>query len=377
MLIKNAFILKENFKFERGNIEFDRTISNFASNFALETIDAQGMLLVPGLIDVHTHGAVGFDMSAPDAGVYQAMTEYYASNGVTSFVLGTMSMPKAELLASLQRVSSLMQGAHSAAYPQGIYLEGTFISSDKCGAHKPEFLSEPDTELLGQLLAAAKGYIKVVAVAPELKKALPFIESAAKQVVISLAHTTAEYELSNKAIEFGATNATHLFNAMSPLSARNPGVIGAVIDNDKVFVEVIADGVHLHKSIIRLAFKVCGENRMILISDSVPVVGLGVGTYTVGGREIRAAADCARDADGTLIGSTLSLLDCVRKCTEIGIPLEQAIKAASFNPARMLGVDKVTGSIGVGKSADLVLLDRDLNVRMVFVKGHKVFSADQ
>lgn len=375
MLIKNAFILRENFKFERGNIEFDRTISNFASNFALETIDAQGMLLVPGLIDVHTHGAMGFDMGAPNAAAYQAMGEYYAEHGVTSFMLATMSMPKEQLRESLQTVANLMDEPHGAAYPHGIYLEGAFISGDKCGAHRAEFLLEPDRDLLEQLLAAAKGYIKVVAVAPELKRALPFIEAAAKDVVVTLGHTEADYELTGKAIELGATNATHLFNAMSPLSARNPGVIGAVIDNEKVFVEVIADGVHLHKSIIRLAFKVCGENRMILISDSVPTVGLGAGTYNVGGCEILAAADCARGADGTLLGSTLSLLDCVRKCREIGIPLEQAIKAASLNPARMLGVDKVTGSIGIGKAADLVLLDRDLNVRMVFVKGRKVFSS--
>lgn len=375
MLIKNALILKENFKFERGNIEFDSKIGNFASNFALETIDAQGMLLIPGLIDVHTHGAMGFDINMPDTASYQAMSEYYAANGVTSFLLATMSMQVDHLTESLQRVSELMRDRQPAAYAHGIYLEGAFIGADKCGAHNAEYLLEPNQALLDKLVVAAKGCIRVVAIAPECKHALHFIEQAAKQMVVSLAHTVADYELACQAIELGATNATHLFNAMAPIMARDPGVIGAVIDNEKVFAELIADGTHLHKSIIRMAFKMCGDSRLILVSDSVPVTGLPPGRYTVGGQEILATSECARRPDGRLIGSTTNLLECVKKCTEIGIPLEQAIKAASLNPARMLGVDKETGSIGIGKSADLLLLDRDLNVRMVFVKGRPVFIA--
>lgn len=374
MLIKNAFILKENFKFERSNVEFTDKIANFASNFALETVDAQGMLLIPGLIDVHTHGAVGFGYPDMNRDSYAAMTAYYAANAVTSFLLATMSLPQTELVSRLRGLAELMEQPHSSAYPQGIYLEGAFINPEKSGSHNPADLLKPDSELFAQFMDAARGHIKVLAVAPELENALPFIEAAAKQVVVSLAHTKADYEIANKAIELGATNATHLFNAMSPIAARDPGVIGAVIDNDKVFVELIVDGGHLHKSIVRMAFKMCGENRVLLVSDSVAVAGLGVGSYSAHGRDITVLGNSARLSDGRLAGSAVSLLDCVKKCTEIGISLEQAIKAASWNPARMLGVDKLTGSISIGKFADLVLLDRELNVKMVFVKGQLVYN---
>lgn len=374
MLIKNALILKENFKFERGNIEFDTRINNFVSNFALESMDATGLMLIPGLIDMHTHGAAGFDCTRASDEYYADMCKYYVANGVTSFVLTTMSTPLPDLRAILENMAGLIRQTHDYAYPHGVYLEGSFINQDKCGSHLSQYLLEADITLLEELMDAARGYIKIISVAPEINNALPLIEYAAKHAVVSLAHTNAKYDLACKAVELGATNATHVFNAMAPISAREPGVIGAIIDNDKVFTEVIADGAHLHKSIVRMVFKLCGDNRVILVSDSIAPTGLDVDSYSVYGQDIHVSGKSAKLADGRLAGSVSNLMDCVRNCVEYGIPLELAIKAASINPARLLGVDKFTGSISIGKYADMVMVDRDLNVKMVFIKGKLVFS---
>jgi N-acetylglucosamine-6-phosphate deacetylase len=254
----------------------------------------------------------------------------------------------------------------------GIHLEGPFLSEAKKGAQNGAYLMRANIDTFHKWQDDAKGLVKLISIAPEYPENMEFIRQAKDEVSISLAHSTADYETAIDAFKAGADHVTHLFNAMNPLSHRSPGIPGAAHDA-KAYVELICDGVHIHPGMIRTAFSIYGEDHVILISDSMEATGMPDGTYSLGGQSVTVKGNLASLQDGTIAGSATNLMDCVRFAVkEVGLPLETAIKCATVNPAKSIGVFDKYGSLDVGKAADFVLLDKDLNLKGVYVNGKKI-----
>jgi N-acetylglucosamine-6-phosphate deacetylase len=256
----------------------------------------------------------------------------------------------------------------------GIYLEGPFLSADKLGAQNPAYVKAPDVAMARRLQAAAGGLVKLLAVAPEVDGAMELIDALGGEIWCTLAHTTADYETASEALRRGAKQITHSYNAMPPSSHREPGVIGAAMDCPLCHAEIICDNVHIHPSVVRGTMRMFGDDRMIMVSDSMRATGLSDGTYDLGGQRVNVLGNIARLTEGGAIaGSVTNLMNCVRTAVlEMGIPLSVAVKCASMNPARAIGVFDRYGSIKPGKSADLVLLNEDLSIRNVFLRGKQL-----
>ena len=372
MRIRNANIYTEEHRFVRGDaaVENGRFVSCTGDPAGEEAVvDAKGMYLIPGLVDIHFHGCKGADMCDGTKEALDVITSYEASVGVTSVCPATMTIPKDELLEVMKNAGSYEYSGGS--HLVGINMEGPFISPAKKGAQAAENIMHCDYEYFSQLQKAANGLIKLVDIAPEEPGAMEFIDRAKGEVVISLAHTASGYDTAREAIERGASHATHLYNAMPPLNHREPGVIGAVRDSEKCHPELICDGVHIHPSMVRAAFKMMGANRMIFISDSMRATGMPDGQYTLGGLDVKVRGNRATlVSDGALAGSVTNLADCMRTAiTKMGIPLETAIACATKNPAISLGIYDERGSISVGKKADILLLDKNLTLKTVIKDG--------
>lgn len=371
MIIKNADIFTPDHRFVQGDVavtgdRFSTVLEK--ADCDEQVVDAAGLYMIPGLVDIHFHGCKGADMCDGTQEALDIITEYEASIGVTSVCPATMTIPKDELLAVMKNAGaySYKGGAHLV----GINMEGPFISASKKGAQAAENIMQCDYEYFRQLQDAASGLIKLVDIAPEEPGAFEFINKAKDEVVISIAHTAADYDTAKKAIEHGASHATHLYNAMPPLHHRNPGVIGAVRDSQKCHAELICDGVHIHPSVIRATFAMFGAERMILISDSMRATGLEDGEYTLGGQPVTVRGNLATLHDGTIAGSATNLMDCMRFAVkQAGIPLEDAIMCATANPAKEINIFDETGSISVGKKADFVLLNDALDIIGVYIDG--------
>ena len=374
MIIKNANIYTEDHRFLKGTVavENGRFVSNAeADETDGRSVDAEGLYMIPGLVDIHFHGCMGADMCDGTEQALDVITTYEASVGVTSICPATMTIPKNELLAVMKNAGEYKY--HGGSHLVGINMEGPFISPSKKGAQAAENIMHCDYEYFSRLQKAANGLIKLVDIAPEEPGAMEFIDRAKGEVVISLAHTASDYDTAKKAIEHGASHATHLYNAMPPMNHRNPGVIGAVRDSEKCHVELICDGVHIHPSVIRATFAMFGAERMILISDSMRATGLEDGEYTLGGQPVTVKGNLATLHDGTIAGSATNLMDCMRFAVkEAGIPLETAVMCATENPAKEIGIFHETGSIAAGKKADFVLLDKELNIIGVYIDGKEI-----
>lgn len=378
MLIKNAEIYGEDCRFHRGELyvkdgKISQVVYTDLQNHDEEQnmIDAAGCYLIPGLIDIHFHGCVGADICDGSGEDIQKMADYEASVGVTSICPATMTIPQKELEAVMECAGSY-QGSGGAKLA-GINMEGPFISAKKKGAQAEENIMKCDVDFFRQLQEKASGLIRLVDIAPEEDGAMDFIREVKDEAVVSIAHSAADYQTAATAFATGASHVTHLYNAMPPFGHREPGVIGAAQDADHVHVELICDGVHIHPSVIRATFKLFGQDRIILISDSMRAAGLADGEYSLGGQAVSVKGNLATLHDGTIAGSVTNLMDCMKYAVkEAGIPLETAVACATGNPAKEIGIYNVCGSISPGKDADLVLLDRDLNVKAVFVQGKKV-----
>ena len=385
MIIKNAKIFREEGAFHRGDIVMCGEI--FAAHEAHEAhathaaveeeiLDASGCYAIPGLIDIHQHGCVGYDFSNSSADGIREMVRYQALNGITAVCATTATLPEDDLNAACRRITSVDEPY--GAELTGVHLEGPFLSPKKRGAHNLAYIQAPDVQMVKRLQEAANGRIKMVAIAPEVRGATEFISAIYKEhpeIVCSLAHTEADYQTALAAFECGAWHVTHLFNAMPPLLHRDPGLIGAALDTRKVFVELICDGVHIHPSVVRATLNMFGDDRVVMISDSLMAAGLSDGSYEFAGLVIDVHGNRAVLA-GTevLAGSTTHLMDCMRKVVgEMGVPLESAVKCVSVNPAKSIGIFDRYGSITPGKYADLVILNEDLSIRTVFLKGKMLF----
>lgn len=331
-------------------------------------IDAGGAFVIPGLTDIHFHGCMGADCCDGSAEAFRTIAAYELSQGVTSVTPATMTV-------SEEMLSKICQEAANFTYENGadfcgLYMEGPFISPAKKGAQNEAFIRPADTELLNRLQRISGNRIRTVVVAPEMEGAMEFIKGNAGKINISLAHTTADYETAKKALSYGAGELTHLYNAMPPFTHRAPGPVGAAADDESCMVELICDGVHIHPSVVRTTFRIFGDDRIILISDSMRATGKKDGEYDLGGQKVFVKGNLAVLADGTLAGSVTNLMDCVRTAvSKMGIPLASAIKCAAVNPVRAIGMTEHYGTLTPGKYANIVLLDRDLKITQILHHG--------
>lgn len=340
-----------------------------------KTYDASGCYVIPGLTDLHFHGCVGEDFSDATPDGLQKMADYELSRGVTQICPAGMTLGEDQLTRICENAAAHRAKNPGGAELVGLHLEGPFLCKAKKGAQNEAFLHDPDPAMLHRLQQAAQGMVKLVTLAAEQPGALEFVRSAQEDgITVSLGHTTADYDTACAAYEAGARQATHLFNAMPPFTHRAPGVVGAAFDHPQVKVELISDGVHIHPSVVRAVFQLFGAGRVILISDSLRATGMPDGRYPFGGQEIEVHGNRATMADdpNTLAGSVSDLMACMRSAVSFGIPLHDAVRAAAVNPAQVLGVFDRLGSLDVGKTANLAILDRDLNLKDVFFRGQLV-----
>ena len=374
MIIKDANVFTQENKFVKVNVAIENGRFLHVLEEADEDdeiVDTAGLIMIPGLVDIHFHGCKGADMCDGTEEALDVITAYEASVGVTSICPATMTIPKEQLLEVMRNAGTYSY--HGGAHLVGINMEGPFISPSKKGAQAADNIIPCDYEYFCQLQDAAGGLIRLVDIAPEEPGAMEFIDKAKEQVVISLAHTASDYDTAKKAIERGASHATHLYNAMPPMNHRQPGVIGAVRDSEQCHAELICDGVHVHPSVIRATFAMFGEERIILISDSMRATGLEDGEYTLGGQAVTVKGNLATLHDGTIAGSATNLMDCMRFVVkEVGLPLETAVRCATANPAREIGIYHDVGSITAGKKADFVLLDQNLDIVGVYIDGKEI-----
>lgn len=367
MEFSNLRIYQPDGTFRTGGLSLsgDRIASAPVSS---DACDMGGLYAIPGLVDIHFHGCVGYDLCDGTHEALSAMARYQAENGICAICPATMTLPEERLSAIMEAAASYRTDRHEAALV-GINLEGPFLSESRKGAQNGAYLQKPDAALFRRLQDKAQGLIQLCNLAPELPGALDMIEELAGEVRLSLSHTDADYNTACEAFRRGAREVTHLFNAMAPMTHRDTGVIGAALDNDEVGVELIADGVHVHPSAVRLAFSLF-ENRIILISDSMSATGLGDGTYTLGGQEVIVQNGRATMHGGrTLAGSIANLFECMRRAVEMGVPLGQAVRSASTNPACAIGIQHDYGSLEPGKLANILLLDEDLNINTIILRG--------
>ncbi|MCR4695101.1 MAG: N-acetylglucosamine-6-phosphate deacetylase [Pseudobutyrivibrio sp.] len=366
MKITNVKIYK-NGSFETGEIgiENDRFTTPAADDS--NVIDGGGLMAIPGLCDLHFHGAVGADISDGDVEGVKKMVAYEHSHGITTVNPATMTLSEEQLIKAVR-------SAVEAGGVDGIYLEGPFISPNKVGAQNPDYVKNPDGPMLKRIMDAADGLVDFCALAPETQGAIEFIKEFKDQIGISVAHTTADFDTAQAAFDAGAKQITHMYNAMPPLHHRSPGVIGAASDSSHVSAEIICDGVHIHPSAIRAAFRLFGPERMIFISDTMRAVGLKDGEYTLGGQAVIKEGPLATlKGSDTIAGSATNLYDCMKFAVQqVGIPLTDAIRCASENPAKAIGKFDQVGSIDIGKRADLLLVDSDLNLKKIFAAGVEV-----
>lgn len=337
-------------------------------------LDASGCYVLPGLIDLHFHGCKGEDFSDASLAGLQIMADYELSQGVTYICPAGMTLPEDRLIAMCETAVRHQAGAVRGAELVGVNLEGPFLSEGKKGAQNSAYLRDPDVEMLSRLQKAAGGLIKLVTVAPEQPGGIEFIRTAAQSgITVSVGHTMADYGVARSAFSAGARQVTHLFNAMPAFTHRAPGVVGAAFDHPEVRVELICDGVHLHESVVRAAFHLFGPERVILISDTMRAAGMPDGNYTLGGQDATVTGKLAALADGTIAGSATNLMDCLRTAVSFGIPLKDAVRAATFNPARALHLQHRIGSLVPGLDASVVLLEkRNLSLRAVVFRGETV-----
>lgn len=334
--------------------------------------DLDGALVIPGLVDIHVHGCAGADFSDGDYAGLVRMARYLARRGVTSFAPASMTLPYDALDKAFHAAARLRrEGLADGARLMGIQMEGPFLSREKRGSQNPAYLRLPDWDRFLRLYDAAEGLLRIVDVAPELPGAVEFTRRASEKCRVSVAHTAAGYDQAAAVFDAGATHLTHLFNAMSGIHHRHPGPIGAASERENVTAELICDGIHVHPSAVRMAFRLF-PGRICLISDALRCCGMADGSYSLGGQEILLSGGVARLTGGAIAGSAADLYQCMRRAVSFGIPREQAVWAATALPARVIGRESETGAIADGRAADFVICGGELEPEAVYLGGKRL-----
>ncbi len=371
MIIKNAsvFVGRE---FQQVDIrvdegKFTEIGTNLIAQVAEEVLDYTGKTVIPGMVEVHSHGCLGFDFCSANSEQIDAMRDYYTEHGTTSLLATVMTSGVENMKQAMRELKPYMDREEPITRILGINLEGPFFDPAKKGAHDESCLLALDEAFFDELNSLSGDNIRLLDIDPTLDNAVEFIEKYSKKMTVSLAHTMCDYKLANEAIEAGASHITHLFNAMRGLHHREPAMIGAFSDSN-VNAEVICDGFHLHPSIIRMMYKVAGD-RILLISDSISATGLPDGKYISGGMEITVENGQAKLTKDTIAGSTITLLEGVRRVISYGIEPVEAILGATIRPAKSVGIDGKVGSIEVGKYADFLIVDENYNLEKVYIGG--------
>ena len=377
MIFKNGKVLLNDFSFAKVDIRIeDGKIAEIGENLSgYEVKDISGLMLLPGLIDEHFHGANGYDVLDCKTENFVKIAEFEATKGITTITPTLSSCPDEIVHCCIDSIKKAMQMEIKGSRIYGLHLEGPFLTEKHRGAHLAENLKNPTVERLSGFLEAADGCVKVLTLAPELDGAIETIKYAQKQgITVEIGHSAATFEEATAAIYAGATISTHTFNAMAPLSHRNPGILGAVLTDDRLRCEVVADLGHVAGPIVKLIYRAKGVDGVNIVSDSTSYAGFPDGEYPENGRTLIVKKGIAYLENGTITGSTYTVLDGVRNCVkEVGIPLEDAVKMASFNPANSLGISNETGSIAEGKRADFFLMTEDFEVRETYCGGGQVY----
>lgn len=377
MVFRNGKVLCDDFRFRDVDVLVkDGIIARIGENLTDdEVVDLDGAYLLPGLIDEHFHGADGIAVNGCDSDGILKIAAFEAKNGITTIVPTLGSRPDEALYTAVKAVSEAMKAPVVGSRIYGIHLEGPFLSNAHRGAHKTELLQLPTPEKLKRYMDHAPGTVKVLTIAPELEGAMETIRYAVDNgVVVEIGHTGADYDTTIAAIDAGATVSTHTFNGMIGLNHRSPGVLGAVLTDDRVHCEVMGDFGHVAPAIVKLIYRAKGDCRVNFVSDSTAMAGYPDGRYEVEGGVNIIENGLSRLESGTINGSAATVLLGVQNALKIDIPLESAVKMASYNPAVSLGIDKECGSISVGKRADLFVADADVHPLATYVGGQKVYS---
>lgn len=374
MIIRNALVYTPDHTFEHSSlfIREGRIVPFAAAQAGEEEIDAKGLYALPGFVDIHFHGAMGKDFCDGTEEAIQTLADFEASKGVLAICPATMTFSE-EILGRVMDAAAAHKNDRGADLV-GINMEGPFISPKKVGAQNPAYLHAADVEMFRRLQKRSGGLIKLVDVAPEEPAALDFIRTCHEEVRISIAHTCTDYDTALAAFDAGATHMTHLYNAMPGITHRDPGPIIAAMERGAE-VELITDGVHIHPAVVRFTFRSFGDDRVILIADSMMACGLPDGQYSLGGQAVTVCGPRATltEQPGTIAGSATCLYDCMRRAVlEMGVPLESAVRAASENPARSIGIDNDYGSLAAGRWGNVILADRELNIKAVIRKGKQI-----
>lgn len=339
-------------------------------------IDYGDKIIIPGLIDLHIHGAVGKDVMDAEYDSLNDISKYLAENGVTSFLATTLTAPLFKINKALANINKTMEKGVGGAEILGAYLEGPYLTAEHKGAHPPQYMRDLNLKEIKKLIKISNNRIKVFALAPEKENSKEIIEFLEKNNIrTTIAHTNADYEEASAAIENGLKLATHTYNGMKGLHHREPGSLGAILNHENVYSEIIADNIHVHPAALELLIKIKGYDKVILISDCMQAGGLNDGQYMLGELKVKVENSTARTESGSLAGSTLNLKDAVINIKEAAkIDLYSAVKMAAIVPAEILGLEEEIGSIKINKKANLAVVDEEMNIFTTIINGKIVYQ---